>query len=369
MRGIAIWAIAALMSVVGLQPAALASTLSLRDIGMGQSMKERLIAAPSTLSNISTIPAGLVFGPVGKSAKDGGLVYKVLLGPAGFTVVNAVIAGKSASLRVGDYPLAWAPKSAVVPALPRVAAASGERMVMSGGSQPSGNPSYGNHGVWCCEFSLEHKQDLTGWNPLTQKLGGSVTAGHADLKLGIRVADSLSIFMGPRATWTRDDSWSWRDNTASNSVTFGPLVGLKWQADPSNQLEAGLSYGLVLAGDPSPAKNPVSWYAGWRGDHGRWWYHKAKLAGSLPAGGNGARFELGLRPLEKLNALNLHVVGQGRQLWPEDGKFDPAKHLVGQLGGGFGFDVTDQVTANVDLFAPGKPGDSVAVGGGVDVHF
>lgn len=372
MRGILVWAaLAVLMSVVGLQPAALAST-PLRDIGMGSSMKERLIAAPSTLTSISTVPAGLVFGPVGEPTKDGRLVYKVILGPSGYTVVNAVIAGRTTtSIHVGDYPLAWAPAAKPGGRI-RIVTTSGERMVTSsGGSQPSDNsphPSYGNLSGWCCSFELQLGQDLTSWNPLTNQMGGSTTASHADLKGGVRISDTLTLVGGAHLGYSRDNSWSWRDNAASNSVLLGPLVGLRWQANPQNRLEIGASYDFVVQGDPSLGLNPLDLYASWVGDHGRW-YHRAKISSLLPASSNGMQLELGARPLEQLPQLNVHVLGQGRQLYPKGRSFDPAKDLRAQWGGGIGFDVTNQVTVDLDLLAPSQPGETVAVGSRVRIDF
>ncbi len=386
MRGLMAIALSGILAVL-LQGAASASQL--KDIGMGVSMKERLIAAPVSITSISTVPAGLVkAGPVSYKVGDGSLTYRVLLGPNGHTTIKA--SGKAGSkswtdsLTVGNYPLAWKPSSNNSSSTStRVAAAAsggnsgnGTTMIASSGaSQASNNnsnshPSYGNTpSGWCCNVELQLGQDLTGWNPLTGQLGGSTSAGSMDIKGGVKIDERWTLLGGAHLGYSKDNSWGWRDNVASNSILAGPLVGLRFQVDGQNQVEAGVSYDFVLQGDPSIATNPVNLYASWRGDHGRW-YHKAKIASSLPNSSNGARFEIGARPLEQLNALNVHLVGQGRQLYPTQSKsFDPKEHLKAQWGGGLGFDVTDSVTAGVEILAPSKPGDNVSLGGTLDLHF
>ncbi|MEK7648340.1 MAG: hypothetical protein AAB400_00290 [Patescibacteria group bacterium] len=356
-----------------LQSAASATTL--RDIGMGQSLRERLITAPA-LANITTIPPGMArLVP----SKDGVPTYRILLGPNGYTDINAVIGGKVTGLRVGNYPFGWKPANGNTTHV--VAAASGASngnnttmVASSGGSQPSsdsGNthPSYGNVSGFCCNVELQLGQDLTTWNPLNSQLGGSTSAGSADLKGGVRIDDKWTLMGGLHTGYSRDNSWGWRDKVASDSVVAGPLVGLRFQVDPSNQLEAGVSYDFLLQGDSSLATNPVNIYTSWNGDHGRW-YHRAKIASSLPNSSNGARFELGIRPLSQLPQLNVHVVGQGRQLFPAGATaFDPTKHLKAQAGVGLGFDVTDSVTAGLEILAPSKPGDNVSLGLTTSIHF
>ncbi len=383
MRAIVFWAFVALVGVVGLQPAAQAKSI-LKDIGMGVSMKERLVAVPASITTISSVPTGLVTeGPVSYKVDSGSLVYRVLLGPNGHTTVHASgKAGNKAwtdSLMVGNYPLGWSPAS--VPALPtpprRIAQAqvnSGTTMIASSpASQASGNasshPSYGNIGGWCCNVELQLGQDLTGWNPLTNQLGGSTSAGSADIKGGVKIDDRWTLVGGLHTGYSKDGSWGWRDNVASNSVVAGPLVGLRFQADPSNQLELGMSYDFVLLGDPQLAATPVDMYASWYGDHGRW-YHRARVATALPTSSSGARYEIGVRPLEQLPQLNVHAVAQGRQSSPPSGKgFDPARDLHGQWGAGLGFDVTDQVNAGIEILAPSKPGDNVSLGLTTNIHF
>lgn len=263
MRGFTTWAFLALVAVL-LQGAAKVSEL--RDIGMGQSMRERVISAPASITAISTIPAGLVFGPVGR-AKDGSLVYKIVLPKDGQGVtINAICAGRATTLRVGNYPLQWAPAR---PA--QVAAKKAAAVCCSGGSQPS-KSVYSSardirqpfNSLW--EVNADYNQDTRGW--FGDSADGTMTHANVQVRNTYQIGNGLGLFWEVDAAKTSDLSIDWANSAHKDDGLVGAGLGLKLWPQPNQSFGIGIRYNFIVP-QGTAADLPLNPYVEYEGEWNR----------------------------------------------------------------------------------------------------
>lgn len=323
MRGSLIWVVMALVAVL-LQGAA-----KIEDRGMGQSMKERVIHASSSIISISTDPPGYIYG--GTRAKDGTVVYKVIMPPTNRVKVVARFADGSSAILPISYPLKWSPAQPAQVAAktnPKTAAAccSGSQS-----SRPVYSPAspaaslltdLGFDRRW--ELRSELIQDTRGL-VTGNNIPGTMTQGNSSLRGTFQVSRGIGVFGEVAHSLSVDRSANWETTAYLGQQLAGFGGGLSILAFPRTVLSVGARY-YVDMGLGNGAVNSPNLFTEVRGNDGRlYWDAKVSTNAFRDIGGRAEltarvhpRFGISVLGLAKRYASNSGEaqIGLGTKWYP-----------------------------------------------------